>query len=247
MIKIEEHEALAAFARLYGRPWRRELGKRWENGTLLLSQVGVSEDELASLAGLKGKLGPSGLKRYKPPVYAVEMRVVDAAHPDEVSRAERDDALGLRFHPGTPRHVRERVRGEAEARAEFFPWRPACAADERTPQHRTPGEALLRVQHLLTLGEPTWQRAEYRIVEVTNPSRHVGPTRCPCGRPIMLARTADGKGRIALEPAPGDVARGVFVFFMGAAIPDPLPANLPEGTSLYREHACSRPMEGGRW
>jgi hypothetical protein len=66
MIKTEDHQALAAFARLYGRCWRRELARRWENGTLLLSQVSVSEDELSRLVRLKGTLGPSGLTRYRP-------------------------------------------------------------------------------------------------------------------------------------------------------------------------------------
>jgi hypothetical protein len=67
MITTEEQEALGAFARLYGRTWRRELGRRWENGTLLLSQVSVSEAELACLVRLKSKLGPSGLRRYQVP------------------------------------------------------------------------------------------------------------------------------------------------------------------------------------
>jgi hypothetical protein len=67
MITEQEHGALRAFARISGRNWRRELAKRWENGTLLLSQVSVSEDELAALVRLKGKLGPSRLRRYRVP------------------------------------------------------------------------------------------------------------------------------------------------------------------------------------
>jgi hypothetical protein len=73
---------------------------------MLLSQVSVSEAELALLVRLKGKLGPSGLQKYT-------LRADVAARS---TRAERDDALGLRFHPGTPRHVRERARHDAEAR-----------------------------------------------------------------------------------------------------------------------------------
>src|SRR5580693_4531131 len=110
MIRTEDHQALAAFARLHGRCWRRELARRWENGTLLLSQVSVSEDELARLVRLKGTLGPSGLIRYKAPAGGVERGTrasPSATHQAKPSRAERDDALGLRFHPGTPRHVRQ--------------------------------------------------------------------------------------------------------------------------------------------
>ena len=246
MISNEEHEALAAFARLYGRTWRRELAKRWENSTMLLSGVGVSEAALALLVRLKGKLGPSGLTRYRPPAYVVEMRVVDPLHPCEGSRAAMDDALGLRFHPGTPRHVRERARDEAEARVGVFPWRPACAPNEPAPQYRTSGEALLRIEHLLALDEPMWCQAEYRIAETTGPRRTPGPTRCPCGKSVLVARTVDGEGRMALDPAPEGQGQGLYMFFMGTAIADPLPENLPENATLYREHACSRPKEGGR-
>ncbi len=70
MITTEEHEALGAFARAFGRNWKRELAKRWENGTLLLSQVSVSEEDLSALVRLKSKLGPSGLQRYKLPADA---------------------------------------------------------------------------------------------------------------------------------------------------------------------------------
>jgi hypothetical protein len=204
MLSIEDHEALAAFAREFGRTWRRELCRRWENGTLLLSQVSVSEAELAVLVRLKGKLRPSGLRSYRPPAYVVETRV---------------DGL---------------------------PWVPASLPNERAPHHETPGEAVLRIEHLLTLDDPTWRRAEYRIIESTGLARKPGPTRCFCGRPVMLAHTVEGRGRMALDPAPAEQAHGVFVFFMGTAIPDPLAANLPEGATLYREHACSRPNEGAR-
>jgi hypothetical protein len=199
MISIEEHEALRIFARQYGRTWRRELAKRWENGTMLLSQVSVSEAELAVLVRLKGKLGPSGLKKYKPPAYVVEMRVVDPLHPRDGSRAERDDALGLRFHIGTPRHVRERVRREAEARAKSFPWRLACALNECALQHETPAEALLRVEHLLTLDDPMWRQAEYRISDA-------------CFAVLIASHAGlslrDGRGRPRAERAPRRSERG---------------------------------------
>jgi hypothetical protein len=200
MISIEEHEALARFARLYGRTWRRELAKRWENGTMLLSQVSVSEDELALLVRLKGKLGPSGLKRYKPPVYVVETRV------------------------------------------DGFPWKPASAPNERAPQHNTPGEALLRVEHLLTLDDPMWRQAEYRISETTGLPRTTGPTRCPCGSRVMVARTVDGRGRIVLEPAPENQAHGIFAFFAGAALANPCRRTCRRGP----RSTASTPVRGRR-
>jgi hypothetical protein len=197
-----DHAALAAFARLFGRTWRRELAKRWENGTLLLSQVPVSEEELARLVTLKGKLRPSGLTRYKAPAYVVETRV---------------DGL---------------------------PWAAAYVPNERAPEHATPAEALARIEQLLSLDDPTWRRAEYRIVATTGLPKKSGPMRCACGRLVMLARR--GKGQFLLDVVPEGQPHGRFVLFQGAAIPDADPANLPADTTWYREHACSRPGEAGR-